>query len=108
MKTFKFEGCSDDTFGEYAITSDDFDNCASGDPIKYRLATPDGAGIVITGQHSPEPDDSGCWMIGVNLIDEDKPVDWKILTTPAHKRSRNQLIVEAPDDAELTCLTREE
>ena len=29
----RFEGYSDDTFGEYGVTNDDYDNSASGKPI---------------------------------------------------------------------------
>jgi len=48
MQEFKFEGCSDDTFGEYGVTNDDYDNCASGEPIRFQLTMPDGAGIIVT------------------------------------------------------------
>jgi hypothetical protein len=104
MKEFKFEGYSDDTFGEYAETSDDYDNCANDTPIRYKLSTPDGTGVIVTGRYSP--DDSGCWEIGVHAISEEKQVDWKISMNPSHAKYCNQLIVIAPDDAELVCLNR--
>lgn len=31
MPTLRFEGYSDDTFGEVAYFEDDYDNCASGE-----------------------------------------------------------------------------
>lgn len=34
MRTLRFEGYGDDTFGEYGLTRDDVDNCASGTPIQ--------------------------------------------------------------------------
>lgn len=34
MKTLKFMGHSDDTFGEYGATMDDIDNAGSGEPIQ--------------------------------------------------------------------------
>lgn len=34
MKTLKFMGHSDDTFGEYGTTMDDIDNAGSGEPIQ--------------------------------------------------------------------------
>lgn len=34
MHTLKFHGYSDDTFGEYGVTNQDCDNCASGMPIQ--------------------------------------------------------------------------
>jgi hypothetical protein len=33
-KTLRFEGFSDDTFGELT-TREDYDNCASGEPITF-------------------------------------------------------------------------
>lgn len=104
MKTFKFQGYSDDTFGEYAITNEDYDNCASGKPIQFELKTPDGAGIVITGLYCNQINKGDGWMIGVNTINEDKPIDWEVSMNPSHEGYRNQLIVIAPDDAELVCL----
>ena len=38
MPILRFEGYSDDTFGEIAHTKDDYDNCASGAPIEYLVA----------------------------------------------------------------------
>jgi hypothetical protein len=35
MPTLRFEGYSDDTFGEYAHTNNDYDNCASGESIEF-------------------------------------------------------------------------
>lgn len=34
MKTLKFMGYSDDTFGEYGVTNEDVDNCGRGNPIQ--------------------------------------------------------------------------
>ncbi len=34
MRKLRFEGYSDDTFGEYGLTGDDVDNCASLEPIQ--------------------------------------------------------------------------
>jgi hypothetical protein len=34
MKTLKFHGYGDDTFGEYGITGQDRDNCANEKPIQ--------------------------------------------------------------------------
>lgn len=106
MKVFRFQGYSDDTFGEYNITNDDYDNCASGTPIQYELKTPDGSGIIVTGLYNSKITKGDGWMIGVNIISEDKPVDWNITLQPSHEGYRNQLIVEASDDAGLKCLNR--
>lgn len=107
MKTFRFQGHSDDTFGEYAQTDDDYDNCASGQPIQYELKMPDGAGIIVTGLYCNPINKGDGWMIGVNTIDEKKPIhDWTLELHPSHEGYRNQLTVVAPDDAQLRCLNR--
>ena len=70
MPILRFEGYSDDTFGEIAHTKDDYDNCASGEPIEYLVAhRASGTGVVVTGQHCPGK--SGSWMIGVANWDPD-------------------------------------
>ncbi len=40
MPILRFEGYSDDTFGEVAHFKDDYDNCASGKPIEYLVLGP--------------------------------------------------------------------
>jgi hypothetical protein len=48
MPTLRFEGYSDDTFGEYGHTNDDYDNCASSStatpPTSAASAAPAGPG----------------------------------------------------------------
>ena len=108
MKTFKFAGYSDDTFGEFEVTNNFFDNCSTGEPIQYELKTPEGVGVVITGMYSNSINKGDGWMIGVNVIDEHKPViDWRFRLEPSYERYQNLLIVEAPVNSELTCLTKE-
>jgi len=100
MKRFQFMGNSDDTFGEYSETKDDYDNCASGEPIQYEVSLSDGSGILVTGIYGGKHGmGNGCWMIGVESLDEDKPVDWVINMYPSHLDYHNLLIVVAPDDA---------
>lgn len=103
MKTYIFEGYSDDTFGEYEQTDMDVDNCGNGRPIRYELKTPDGTGIKVTGLYNDENDisDTGCWVIGVSALDEHKPVDWKITLEPSYEGYCNRLTVIAPDEARL-------
>lgn len=108
MKIFIFEGASDDTFGEYLQISDSYDNCGNGMPIRYKLHIEDGSGIIITGCYAHKDGlGDGCWMIGVENIDEENPVDWPCLINPGYANYRGQLSVHAPDDATLTCLNRE-
>ena len=111
MPTLRFEGYSDDTFGEVAHTKDDFDNCASGKPIEYLVRLSD-AGVVVTGQHCPG--NSGSWMIGVANYDpkcEDRAMPrWPMRIEPQDYRTgfNPSLVIEAPDGVEVVCLTRGE
>ncbi len=114
MPTLRFEGYSDDTFGEMFFFDDDYDNCASGEPIEYLVLGPaiDGQeqlGIVVTGQHCPG--NSGSWMIGVANYDptfEDRKFpNWKMrLEVQHHKGYEPALVIEAPDGVTIKCLTR--
>ena len=101
-QVFEFEGFSDDTFGEYAGSCIDFDNCADGTPISFELKTPDGVGIVVTGQYAPG--DLQTWLIGVAPINEDKQVDWHMNFKNASNGYSMVLHVVAPMNTTLTCL----
>lgn len=112
MPTLRFEGYSDDTFGEVLHTKDDYDNGASGRPIEYLVSDPaTGLGIVVTGQHCPGA--SGSWMIGVanhdpDYSDRDFP-RWPMRLEAQNYRNGFQpaLVIEAPEVVTLTCLTRD-
>ena len=112
MKTLRFAGYSDDTFGEVGVTREDFDNCASGDPIRF-LVTAKGVpgGVVVVGQYAPEP--CGGWLIGVAPYDpdhEDLPMPpWPMTLRPcADTPYSPELIMEVPETFLLRCLeTRE-
>jgi hypothetical protein len=111
--TLRFEGYSDDTFGEVDRFQDDFDNCASGKPIEYLVHDPaSGLGVVVTGQFCPG--NSGSWLIGVaNHDPESDDVDfprWPMRLEPQRYRNgfNPSLVIEAPDGVTLTCLTRED
>lgn len=105
---FAFEGRSDDTFGEYGVTNDDYDNCASGKPIRWAITTPAGEGLVVFGQHCPAG--AGGWLIGVSRLPGDDDIaipEWPI----RFERSEDprftytpRLIVEAPADAQVRCI----
>lgn len=112
MKTLAFEGYSDDTFGEYNITRDDYDNCASGKPIRYLITVPDHpGGMLVVGQHGR--DDLECsWMIGVGAYDpehDDVPLpSWPVRMLPSTRTPYSpRLEVDAPDNFVLTCLERQ-
>lgn len=101
MKKFIFNGNSDDTFGEYNETNIDYDNCASGSPIQYKLVNSDGAGVVVTGLYGHSFHVGHGWTIGVNTLDEDKPIDWSFDLSPSHEGYRNKLTITTPDDVVL-------
>lgn len=100
-KKYIFEGYSDDTFGEYGITSIDHDDGASGSVRYFTVSRPDGEGVLITGQYNS----ADVWHIGMSLLDEDKPLnkdEWQIYFEPNEEAAyRNRMIVDAPDDTEL-------
>lgn len=110
MKNFTFQGNSDDTFGEYNVTKDDYDNCASGAPIEY-LITAEGVsgGVLVTGQYARR--DLASWEISIAAYDpsaDDDPMpDWPITIRRSDRGYSPLLIIAAPDNAVLRCLTRE-
>lgn len=108
MPTLRFEGNSDDTFGEVEHFRDDYDNCASGEPIEY-LVEHGKYGLVVTGQHCPG--NSGSWMIGVanhdpDYTDREFP-RWPMRIEPQNYRNGFQpsLVIEAPEGVTIRCLT---
>lgn len=77
MRKLRFEGYSDDTFGEYGLTGDDVDNCASMNPIQCVVDCGEFGRLMVIGQYSKLSCDNGCWMIGVSKVDEyDDFPDW--------------------------------
>jgi hypothetical protein len=110
--TLRFEGYSDDTFGEVAHFNDDYDNCASGNPIEYLVQDPATKhALIVTGQHCPN--NSGSWMIGVaaNHDPDGGDVDfprWPMRIVPQDYRNGFQpaLVIEAPDGVTIRCLQR--
>jgi len=108
MKTFAFEGESDDIFGETNRTGQEHCNFASGEPIVYKLSAPDGSGILITGLWGTQIGSEGDgWVICVNTLDEEKKIDWPIRMYPSNGGYKNKLVVEAPEDVTLVCLNCE-
>lgn len=117
MPTLRFEGYSDDTFGEFSHFRADYDNCASGEPIEYLVLGPaiDGQeqlGIVVTGQYCPG--ESGGWLIGVANYDPayaDIPFPkWPIRIEPQNYRDNfgPSLVIDAPDGVTIKCLQLKE
>jgi|GEM_PF-521335 len=114
-KTLRFEGHSDDTFGEYAVTSEDHDNCASGEPIEWTITSPSspGVGLVVTGQHCPG--ESGSWLVGIASYDpefnDNAMPAWPARFVPDLRRAAGQrnpvLEIDVPADFVLHCLQRD-
>ena len=100
MKILKFQGYSDDTFGEYKETGIDYDNCASGSPIRFRLDSSEGSMLVV-GQYARN--DTSCWDIGIGQIDEDVPIPEWDMKFSAEGYS-TVLTIKVPDDTTLKCL----
>jgi len=114
-KTLSFEGHSDDTFG-YDVNGkpcDDYDNCASGKPIRWAITRNGGAGapvgMVVVGQYAL--DGSSTWLIGVTgLHDTGDDIlwpDWPIrIDAPTDGKYTPRLTIIVPADAAVTCLER--
>ena len=102
MKTFKFEGYSDDTFGEYGVTNDDVDNCAKNAPIQCDVISSDGQ-LSVVGHYWISPSPHGCWTIGIAPIDEDVKIPaWPVRFKLSDEGYSPSMEIDAPDDAKLT------
>lgn len=72
-----FEGCSDDTFGEWGRTAFELNNCGTTSPMVIRVTDREGNGLYIWGwyNHPRQPRETpGCWVIGLQQLEEDKPI----------------------------------
>lgn len=79
MRTLKFYGCGDDTFGEYGLTGEDVDNCASCEPIQCVIDCGEHGRLMAIGQYSRASNGNGCWMVGISKVEEyDEFPDWEI------------------------------
>lgn len=99
MQTLRFEGYGDDTFGEYGHTHEDYDNCASGNPIQC-LVEAGGDKMFVVGQYAHPFD--GCWVIGIAPYDECRPMpDWDICMVDGESGYSPVLEITVPDDVKL-------
>ena len=98
MKTLMFRGYSDDTFMELT-TKTDYDNCASGEPIRMIVGCPEGQ-LIVVGHYACSDTSEAVWMVGIEQCDEDKPIpEW-----PIRMRSEDYspvLEIDVPDDFQV-------
>lgn len=96
--TLKFHGQSDDTFGEYGETYQDYANCASGKPIQCIIDCEEHGRLLVVGQYSPDLS-SGCWVISIGKVeDADAFPEWKMkLGECQHVPYSMELEIEIPN-----------
>lgn len=101
MKTLKFEGGSDDTFGEYGITQEEVDNSSRNSPIQCVISSKEGS-LVVVGHYNIHPND-GCWTIGISLLNEGESMpSWSTRFTMRDCNYSPTLEIDVPDDFKLT------
>ena len=115
MKILWFEGSSDDTFGmtrngDDTRSCDDYDNCASGKPIEWRVWSPEtDEGLIVVGQYAPGNAEG--WLVGVapapHVDGEEHDIPaWTIRFEAGSRPYSPRLVIEAPADVQVDCLTR--
>jgi len=104
VKQLKFHGYSDDTFGEYGVTMDDYDNCASGSPIQWLVESPSQhTAFVVVGRYDEDTD--GVWEVGIRQYAEGTAIpQWPMRFE--HDEHSAILLIDCPDDVAVTCLNR--
>lgn len=111
MPQLIFEGYSDDTFGEYGFTQDDYDCCASGALIVFSV-TSESEGMHVVGQYGGDgwPDECpACWFIGVQPIEDGVSIPkWPMRFELADNGYSPRLIVDAPEGVKVRCLNRKD
>lgn len=112
MPVLRFEGDSDDRFGEVEFFDHQFDNCGNGQAVEYLVLGPQvdaqpQEGLVVSGQFGRHG--SG-WSVSVTNYDPEG-VDaamprWPMRIEPQHYRNGFQpsLVIEAPDGVSIRCL----
>lgn len=104
-KTLTFSGASDDTFG---CAEADYDNCASGKPIVFRVAS--GAdSVLVWGQYAPVDTPAAGWVVGIvndnspNPHADEKPIPgWPMRLQAGDTPYSPTLVLEVPADATVT------
>lgn len=103
-KMLRFEGYSDDTFGEALATREDYDNCASGEQIVFKVwSEGEKDGLFVVGHYCPGPLTG--WMVGIGRLneDDDKPIPaWEMRFHHSDAPYSPALAILAPDDVTVT------
>ncbi|MCI6468154.1 MAG: hypothetical protein MSA90_22155 [Faecalicatena sp.] len=99
MKTLEFYGNSDDTFGEYGVTSQDCDNCGTGKPIQCVVDCGERGRVLVVGQYNDATMGSGCWIVGVTKVDEYDETfpDWNFRYKESEVPYSPALMMDLPD-----------
>lgn len=97
MGPLRFEGHSDDTFGEYGRTNVDDDDCGRGSIRCFEVRSGDHV-LRVLGQYAPEGT-PGCWWIGIQADDDAPLPPWPMRFERGERDYSPSLVVEAPDDA---------
>lgn len=99
----KFEGYSDDTFGEYGVTKEDIDTCGIMEPIQCVVDAGIHRRLMVIGQYSKASCGNGCWMIGISKVEEDDELpDWNISFLQGGMEHSPVLELEIPDNINVT------
>lgn len=101
MKTLKFYGYSDDTFGEYGVTGQECNNGANGEPIQCIVDCGEYGRVLVVGQRSNVTMDFNCycWMIGIAKVDEeDEMPDWRFRYAQSDCENSPALLMDVPEE----------
>lgn len=99
MRTLKFYGHSDDCFEIDGTTRDEPDEigCFDGS-VTVTLIDANGDGLQVVGSYA-KPHNTGTWMFGISLLDEDKPLpSWPIRFSTFENNYSPLVEIDVPDD----------
>lgn len=98
MRTLKFHGYGDDTFGEYGVTWQGCDNCANEEPIQCIVDCGEFGRVLVVGQYSRVSMNSGCWLVGLTKVSEyeDLP-DWNFRYAQSDCAYSLALLMDLPE-----------
>jgi hypothetical protein len=109
LKTLRFHGYSDDTFGEYGVTEQDHDDAARRTHRAFRVVA-GGESLIVVGVYAPKHT-PGSWVVGIQLDDVDGdgggPLpSWPMRFVPSGRPYSPALEIDVPDDVTVTLVAR--